>query len=420
MERQETKYGTNSKSVLILRNELCKHLRARLIKLLKITWPYRYDGQNDTFQVEMEKGLTRYSDDDFEKLTLSLGPCLSAERSQDIPIITHRFTEQTSQGKVVMANLNLKGAKIVVIIKSNQISTSQKALWLSEEKQVRLKTSQASYIVICKAYMDALCSIALSRMVEKNIIPHFPLCYTTSVNRVGFKRSRYEEIKGSLCQTIWMEFLAQSMYDVLKSSSDHRVWWSALFQVIATLCVAQKKYDFVHNDLHSKNVRVKPVPEKTKIYYETDDGVILEVPTFGFLFVIIDFGRSFIRLDEDGLVSSVFYNHGECSTIPCDNMSIDIIRLISSLDDTFKVIKSSTERQIIREFAREVCRMEDGNDYLQLLRLAPREKFNHMIEVFPRKFCKDGIPKRIVPKFYSLYRIDKIPANIVPFKLDLK
>jgi hypothetical protein len=339
---------------------------------------------------------------------------------QDIPIITHRFTEQTSQGKVVMAHLNLKGAKIVVIIKSNQISTSQKTLWISGPKETRLKTLNGSYTVICKAYMDALCSIVLSRMVEKNLIPHFPLCYTTSVNRVGFKRTRHEEIKGSLCQTIWMEFLAQSMYEVLKSSTDHRVWWSAFFQVIAALCVVQKKYHFVHNDLHSKNIRVKPVPEKTKIYYETDDGVVLEVPTYGFLFVIIDFGRSFLRLDDDGLVSSVFYNHGECNSIPCDNLSIDVIRMISSLDDTFKVIKNPTERQMIREFAREVCRMEDGEDYLQLLRLAPRERFNHMIEVFPRKFCKDAIPKMIIPKFYSLYRIDKAPTNIVPFKLDLK
>lgn len=79
--------------------------------------------------------------------------------------------------------------------------------------------------------------------------------------------------------------------------------------------MAQRMYSFIHNDLHCKNVRVKLVPQKTKLYYQTDENVFLEVPTFGCVMTIIDYGRSFVRpwgASKEAVISSVFGSHGEC------------------------------------------------------------------------------------------------------------
>lgn len=98
-------------------------------------------------------------------------------------------------------------------------------------------------------------------------------------------------------------------------------------------------YGFIHNDLHCENVRIRRVPQKTILYYQTSDGIKLRVPTFGYVFVIIDFGRGFIKPwneKDNPLVSSVFAPHGECSAITPDSYSIDLIRLVTSLGMYFQ------------------------------------------------------------------------------------
>lgn len=82
----------------------------------------------------------------------------------------------------------------------------------------------------------------MSDLVEKHMSPHFPICYAAAVNYVGYKRVKEQEDgAGTLCQTIWMEFLPLSMYEVLKQSKESRRWWSALFQV----CAGMKDIVFV-------------------------------------------------------------------------------------------------------------------------------------------------------------------------------
>ncbi len=228
--------GTVSKSVMKTPVAVCKILRGKLYSLLGIAWPYLYDSSKDNFELRSDNSLLEYSDYEFEKLSLSLGKCLDLDSplKETIPVITHRFSKKTSQGKVVMAKMKINGAVFMIIIKTNQITTAQKSLWIGDKKFVKIKTPKASYRVIAKSYMDAMCSVIVSRIVEKQLSPHFPLCYATAVNRVSFKRPRNddEEHSGTICQSIWMEFLPQSMYQVLKDSTDAGIWWSSFFQVL--------------------------------------------------------------------------------------------------------------------------------------------------------------------------------------------
>jgi hypothetical protein len=75
-------------------------------------------------------------------------------------------------------------------------------------------------------------------------------------------------------------------------------WTAWLFQVVAGLAVAQKEYDFVHNDLHTNNVMWCGTGE-THLYYHVTGAPggdrWYRVPTYGRIMKIIDFGRATFR-----------------------------------------------------------------------------------------------------------------------------
>lgn len=282
-------HGTLSKSVTDLPIMICRNIRSKIYSLLGVSWPFRYKVNDDTFDILVDKSPSEVSNYDIKTLFFCLGPCIKTEIDY-VPKIRYRLREKTTQGKVMMAEMSIDNAQIAIIIKANYITRSEKPLWIYGKKPVFLKTPKGNYQVIAKSYMDALCSIILSRLVEKHVSPHFPICYATAMNRALFKRLREEEMdddRGELCQTIWMEYLVKNMYEVLSVSKDHRIWWSCIFQVAAALTVAQKRYGFIHQDLHSVNVRVRCVKKKTILYYETSDNVLLEVDTGGYVIVII-------------------------------------------------------------------------------------------------------------------------------------
>ena len=60
--------------------------------------------------------------------------------------------------------------------------------------------------------------------------------------------------------------------------------------------IGKKIIGFLKNNFksHSENIRVRHVPKKTILYYEMDD-IYLAVPTFGFIYIIIDFGRAVLK-----------------------------------------------------------------------------------------------------------------------------
>jgi hypothetical protein len=85
--------------------------------------------------------------------------------------------------------------------------------------------------------------------------------------------------------------------DDMRETKEAR-WTAWLFQVIAALAVAQKEYDFVHNDLHTNNVMWCGTGE-THLYYHVTGAPggdrWYRVPTYGRIMKIIDFGRATFR-----------------------------------------------------------------------------------------------------------------------------
>jgi hypothetical protein len=119
---------------------------------------------------------------------------------------------------------------------------------------------------------------------------------------------------------------------------------SALMQVIMTLIVYQKKFQFTHNDLHTNNIMYVDTTEE--FLYYTHNNVFYKVPTFGRIYKIIDFGRAIYTFEGKRFVSDSFHPDGDAATqyniepfldatksVLEPNYSFDLCRLACSMLD---------------------------------------------------------------------------------------
>jgi len=124
-------------------------------------------------------------------------------------------------------------------------------------------------------------------------------------------------------------------------------WKSILFQICFGLSVAQKNYNFVHNDLHSSNIMFKE--SKLEYIYFSFKGTYFKIPTFGKITKIIDFGRATFNYKNKLFFSDVFKKNGEaegqynypyynnlnnCKIKP--NNSFDLSRLATTIIEHFE------------------------------------------------------------------------------------
>jgi hypothetical protein len=89
-------------------------------------------------------------------------------------------------------------------------------------------------------------------------------------------------------------------------------WTSLLFQVIMTLVIYQKMFNFTHNDLHTNNIMFIETTEEF-IYYHYE-GQYYKVPTYGRIFKIIDFGRAIYKFRGELICSDSFHFKGDAAT----------------------------------------------------------------------------------------------------------
>ena len=119
---------------------------------------------------------------------------------------------------------------------------------------------------------------------------------------------------------------------------------SAIFQIITSLYVYQKKYKFTHNDLHTNNVMYSHTDKEYFIYKIKDK--LYKIPTFGKVYKIIDFGRSIYTYNDQLLCSDSFSKNGTAHTqynfkpyynekkpVVEPNESFDLCRLACSIFD---------------------------------------------------------------------------------------
>jgi hypothetical protein len=229
-------------------------------------------------------------------------------------------------------------------------------------------------------------------------------------------------IHHKLNQCMWMEYLPMSSYEVLKNEKNVDRWWAAIFQISAGLLFAQHYFGFVHNDFHAENVRVKIVDQESFLYYRLLNKRILRVPTFGNVFIIIDFGRSFIKYNGIEWISSEFTSSGQCSGYICNNPSIDMIRFISSVEQKSKFILPEEDEKLLREMFYFIAMSDRGCDdhVIDLINNKTDKEFQYALEEFPRKFCHRGEPQHYISKLFQLYEYKgSIPKGQVVYNLPI-
>jgi len=87
---------------------------------------------------------------------------------------------------------------------------------------------------------------------------------------------------------------------------------SAMFQIVITLAVYQKTFHFTHNDLHTNNIVY--IRTKQPFLFYKFSSKIYKVPTYGYIFKIIDFGRSIYTINGKVLCSDSFSLKGDAET----------------------------------------------------------------------------------------------------------
>jgi len=199
------------------------------------------------------------------------------------------------------------------------------------------------------AFIDTFVSFICSELTEKNIIPSFPIFYG-SINGImekynydisedytdfkeeswfhknlgeHFKMDIYMDsdsdseddndyisvIKNMPCQLFFIEKLDGLLSDLLDDDFNDKIILSCLFQVSFALSYLQKYLKFTHNDLHIDNIMYQKT-EKTYLYYKFNN-IYFKIPTFGYIFKIIDFGRAIFTFKNKLFFSDCFSKYGE-------------------------------------------------------------------------------------------------------------
>ena len=224
--------------------------------------------------------------------------------------------------------------------------------------------------------------------------------------------------------------------------------WSAwIFQVIAALCVAQKIFGFIHNDLHTNNIVWSETKEKY-LYYTTNNKQYFRVPTYGKIFRIIDYGRAIFHINNNLYVSSDFKEGNDAATqynfpplsedstekLVYPNPSFDLARLAISICESLYPIKpdekkdgliiSSEEGRIVKETTSPLYNLiwswlidTEGKNILWDEDDDERfPDFNLYVHI--SAYCKNSVPsEQIYKKPFRTFAVDFIPKTAKAYSL---
>jgi len=194
-------------------------------------------------------------------------------------------------------------------------------------------------------------------------------------------------------------------------------WFGMFFQVAFGLAVAQKYFNFVHNDLHSSNVMFKKT-SLNSLYFQINNNYY-KIPTFGKITKIIDFARGTFKFGDRWIFSDQFKEDGDAhgqydypvdgSLKNCENKpnpSFDLVRLgttvIHRLENVPKV-REFVEQMTLDDYDNSVCYDEDTFDlYIDIA----RNCHNAIpLEIMSRKeFEKFKINKTKIPKGQYIFK----------------
>jgi len=239
-------------------------------------------------------------------------------------------------------------------------------------------------------------------------------------------------------QIICLECCHNTLDDfIMNNKINDKTWESIILQILFTLIIYQKCFDFTHNDLHTNNI-VYINTEKKYLYYKYDN-VHYKIPTYGKIFKIIDFGRAAYTVNNKFIISDSYDLNGDAHTqyncqpfydknkpIVNPNHSFDLCRLscsifdyfVDDLDDIVK-LKSPIKKLIISwifdDKNRNILYKNNGEERypdFKLYKMIARTVTKHVPSKVIKNviFNKYNIAKKNINNTTSILNIDNLPV----------
>jgi len=216
-------------------------------------------------------------------------------------------------------------------------------------------------------------------------------------------------------------------------------WFSMFSQIIFSLSLFQKLFEFTHNDLHTCNV-VYTETDKHYLYYKIN-GKHYKIPTYGKIYKIIDFGRAIFTFNGKRYCSDSFKQGGDAytqyNTEPFfdetknrvdPNMGFDMCRLgcsvfehiVDDIVDHFNKI----EKNELELFIDMLCSDVNGKNIIykhtgeerypdfKLYKMIARYVHKHtpLAQLERPEFSKFIISNKNVLKHEQIINIDELPS----------
>jgi len=210
-------------------------------------------------------------------------------------------------------------------------------------------------------------------------------------------KSYFLKMKNYPVNICFMEKMKYTLDDMLRDGyiMINDEWLSVLFQITFGLAVANKNYNFVHNDLHSDNVMFQET-NKQYLYFKNNKNYF-KIPTFGKITKIIDFARGICKYNNNWIFSDVFHPEGEaagqydypknskslrgCKNKP--NPSFDLVRLATTISERLE------DNLEIYNLIKKWCICTDGSNVL-----FKDDDFDLYIDIAQN--CHNAIPKDVL------------------------
>ncbi len=237
----------------------------------------------------------------------------------------------------------------------------------------------------------------------------------------------YPNTPSYLLVTEYMRFSID--YLIENNILSYKIILSCVFQIFSAIATMISVFGLKHNDLHFGNIMVAKTEEKY-LYYQFNN-TYFKVPTYGYIFKIIDWGRSTYNFKKIIGSNNVFNGPGECfeqyiyprinhsglENIDIDNnMWTDLIMFSHSVLYEYKEYLINTDLQkfltkIITATNKEQLELRqfDWDLYTEITSwdfdIKPRELFNNKIFNDFRIVQKNSKKKKTkIPKDINIYR----------------
>jgi len=200
---------------------------------------------------------------------------------------------------------------------------------------------------------------------------------------------------------------------------------SMLFQIVMTLVMFQNVFQMTHNDLHTNNI-VFVDTDIEYLYYEYK-GKYYQVPTYGRIYKIIDFGRSIYTFENRIFCSDSFAEDGDARTQYNDypffdeskprlvpNRSFDLCRLACSIYD-FVFDSPKPSRKRMDAFQRIIytwCLDDSGKNVLY--KSNGEERYpNFKLYIMIAKYVNRHVPENYLSdELFASFVCTAAPTNV--------